>query len=32
MVWVKLDSIFYKINYHPQSGWFECAPQRGAFV
>ena len=20
------------INYHPQSGWFECAPQRGAFV
>lgn len=23
---------FVTIKYHPQSGGFECAPQRGAFV
>jgi hypothetical protein len=21
-----------EINYHPQSGWFDHAPQRGAFL
>ena len=26
------EELEVKINYHPQSGWFECAPQRGAFA